>query len=85
MLTFPHYTCPAQINPFPYSVTNFDASEKEKICRSKHIDGEKVIIGLLNAQQAIALTPRSVFQETFSIIGIIKRPTEMSDCHFAIA
>jgi hypothetical protein len=85
MLTFPQYSCPAQINPYSYSVTSFDASEKEKICRSKHIVGEKVIIGLLNAQQAKKLTLRSVFQETFSIIGIIKRPTEMSDCHFAIA
>lgn len=64
---------------------NHDAAEKERYTENKHFVGEKVIIGLLNAQQAIALTPRSVFQETFSIIGIIKRPTEMSGCNFAIA
>jgi hypothetical protein len=36
---------------------------------------EKVYIGLLNAQQAYLLSLRSVSLVTFSIIGIIKRPT----------
>lgn len=70
------YQYPALINTIHASVIGLIAKQTYKI-------GEKVLIGLLITQQALQLSVRSVFQDTFSFIGIIKRPTEMTGCYLA--